>query len=213
MQSGNHPTGASRRTSSLHWVAEYLLGRVVDSVWDEATGKPDVFLLERRIQAIETDQRWVVEYRASIDQLLSSITTDTTIDEYRELVRGVVGQIQDIDRRLGIAEQQIADHEQRISQLEAYSYSAQANVFPPYIAQRTFQGVYVVGVAQMDYPFGLVWFDDHIRGCRWYHVGGPPVSAVAGSAIWGEIWYDQSTRETILVAPLYGGNAAYYVAR
>jgi uncharacterized coiled-coil protein SlyX len=105
----------------LHWIADFLLGKLIDEVWDAATGKPDVFQLERRIKALETDSRWRNEYRDPLYELLNGVNANTTKDEYRASARRALSRIDEIDARLKQVERQVADHEKRIGSLEGKS--------------------------------------------------------------------------------------------
>jgi len=72
---------ADSRDPTLDFVASYLLGKVADTVWDSATGKPDLNELQQRIQRLE---QLLGESSGPIRKLGTEVSSTTTLTEFHK---------------------------------------------------------------------------------------------------------------------------------
>ena len=91
--------------SAAQFIGGYLLGKVIDGIWDDTTGKPNVGELQNRITHLESS---LGGSSPSLDALKSSIHDNMSLDEYRRLVNTALPGVANI----------LSDHERRLQALE-----------------------------------------------------------------------------------------------
>lgn len=89
------------------FIGGYLGGKVIDEVFDPATGKPDPRLLERRLRELEVNSALRADIQAEIAKLRQRVNESTTRQEFLELVRQVSSDIATIKSRLDSVEQRV----------------------------------------------------------------------------------------------------------
>ena len=100
----------------LAWIAGYLLERVVDGIWDAATGVPDIRALDARLRQVEL--RLDGRLQGPIQDLRNQITPDTSQEEYLTLARSAITSIERLERRVAAVEKDVAGHSGDIARLE-----------------------------------------------------------------------------------------------
>ena len=105
------PTPVKADDPVTDFVASYLLGKLVDEVWDSASGKPDVALLDQRLKELENNAVMRGEMRDKVRKLRDSINDRVTRDEFRKMAEKASTEIGSIKRRLD-------DLEERVEKLE-----------------------------------------------------------------------------------------------
>ncbi len=101
------PTPAKAVDPVADFVAGYLGGALVDEVWDRATSKPDVRLLDQRLKDLEQNAVLHSEMRKEVAKLRAVITKSITRDEFRTMAEQVNGEIGAIKRRLDSLENRV----------------------------------------------------------------------------------------------------------
>lgn len=96
--------------SAAQFIGSYLLGKVVDGIWDNVTGKPNVEELQARISHLEAS---LGGSSPSLDALRNNIHTDMSFEEYQRLVNIALPGVANI----------LSDHERRLQALEAANSS------------------------------------------------------------------------------------------
>lgn len=111
------------------WVASYLIGKAVDSVWDRVTGKPDIEKLQHRLSELE---RYFIEHdqqvAKQIEYLRSHVSANTSRADYERLVQQTINRIADLEARVDRNERDIIlnregieDLRRRVAELEEES--------------------------------------------------------------------------------------------
>jgi tetratricopeptide (TPR) repeat protein len=93
------------------YTSKCLLTKVVDSVWDLVTSKPDLNLLDRRLRELENNAALRSELRDEIRKLRESVSDRVTRDDFRKMAERTCAEIGSIQQRLD-------DLEERVEKLE-----------------------------------------------------------------------------------------------
>jgi hypothetical protein len=106
--------------SAADFIGSYLLGKVVDGIWDSATGKPDVAELQERIKRLESS---LGGPSPSLDALRGAIHDEMTLDEYKRLVSTALPGVANI----------LSNHERRLQALEGITPNVKQPEGPLYV--------------------------------------------------------------------------------
>jgi len=100
------------------FLAHYFGGKVLDEIWDTATGKPDIRKLERRLTEAENQlNRMRPGLGAPIEDLRNRVTSATTKGEFQRLIKMY-------DSRIASLESRMDGIETRVNKLETDSFSS-----------------------------------------------------------------------------------------
>lgn len=98
--------------SAVTWVRKFLTGKSLDYIWDQASGAPDVKLLDRRLRELEGNAATRVEVREEVRRLRQRIHAKVSRDEFQALAEETSKQILSMSQRLD-------ELEERVERLEA----------------------------------------------------------------------------------------------
>jgi hypothetical protein len=106
-----HAAGTSFGASAAQFIGGYLLEKVIDGIWDDTTGKPDVEKLQNRITNLESS---LGDSSPSLDTLKNSIHESMSLDEYNRLVNtalpGIANLLSNHENRLQVGALRLASY-------------------------------------------------------------------------------------------------------
>jgi hypothetical protein len=110
------PTAVSAGSAAIRFGADFMLGKLADGVWDAATGKPDIYELNRRLKRIEDEMACKGDGCAvPIRNLRQKLTADMTEGEYLALAYTAQ---QELERRVKALEHAVDRNTQDIRELQ-----------------------------------------------------------------------------------------------
>jgi tetratricopeptide (TPR) repeat protein len=93
--------------SAVTFVRKFLTGKALDYIWDQASGTPDVKLLDRRLRELEGNTATRVEVRDEVRRLRQRIHAKVSRDEFQKLAEETSQQILSISQRLDELEERV----------------------------------------------------------------------------------------------------------
>jgi len=123
----------ANRAAAVHpvlmFIVEYLGSALIDEIYSEATGKPDIRKLDERLKALEENAALRSEMREEIRRVRGELNERVTKDEMRKILEGLQNQLGSIKRRLDnleerseLQEVQIADGKNGTKNAESAYY-------------------------------------------------------------------------------------------
>lgn len=89
------------------FVLSYVADKVVNEVWDSATGYPDVRQLERRLNELESNAAMRGEMSEAIKRLRESVNSKVSKEEFLRKTQEMVSELTSIKQRLDSLEQRV----------------------------------------------------------------------------------------------------------
>lgn len=114
-----HAPGCAPPTvaQATNWGVSFALGKLADGIWDAATGKPDVYELDRRLKRLERELAGKSpECAEPVRELRDQITSTMTRDDYLDLAWAAQ---REVDNRLDALERRMNQAEDDIRELQA----------------------------------------------------------------------------------------------
>jgi hypothetical protein len=93
--------------SAVTFVRKFLTGKALDYIWDQASGTPDVKLLDRRLRELEGNTATRLEVRDEVRRLRQRIHAKVSRDEFQKLAEETSQQILSISQRLDELEERV----------------------------------------------------------------------------------------------------------